>query len=165
MVAQSGVDVDKRLFDVTMTISKDYMDGITREEMVDILVEQYGFKSATLNEDGSVTFVMTKVQHKEMLDEIRQSINDSLAEMVESEEYPNITAVTVNDDYSKFTITTKNEELDSAESYAVFNMYNYGGEYAVYSGEEVDNIQVDYVNADSGEVIRFANFNDMVKDD
>jgi hypothetical protein len=99
---------------------------------------------------------MTKAQHKEMLEGIAEGINNSLAEMVGSEDYPNITAVTADSDYTKFTITTKNAEPDLSESFAVIAMYFYGGTYAVFSGKETDNIHVDFVNADSGKIISSA---------
>ncbi|MCR5720030.1 MAG: hypothetical protein K6F84_05645, partial [Lachnospiraceae bacterium] len=91
----------------------------------------------------------------------RDSINSSLADMVESEDYPNITAVTANDDFTSFTITTKNKEPDLSESFAVIGLYMYGGMYAVFNGEPADNIHVDYVNADSGEIISSSNSKDM----
>jgi hypothetical protein len=81
--------------------------------------------------------------------------------MVGSENYPNITSITTNDNYTSFTITTKNATPDTSESFAVLGMYIYGGMYAVFSGEEVDNIHVDYVNADSGEIISSSDSSDM----
>jgi ABC-type Na+ efflux pump permease subunit len=158
--ALGDLEVDKGLFNVTLTIPKDWTGDVTQEEL-DETVKEKGYKSATLNSDGSVTYVMTKSQHKEMLDGIAESINASLEEMVGSEDYPNVTAVTANDDFTGFTITTKNEEPDLSESFAVMALYTYGGMYAIFSGEEVDNIHVDYVNDVSGEVISSANSSDM----
>jgi len=105
--------------------------------------------------------VMTKAQHKEMLDEISANINNSLAELVGSDSTPNITDIKANDDFTSFTVTTKNEEPDLAESFMVLSLYMYGGMYAVFSGDEVDNIHVDYVNAASGEIISSADSKDM----
>ena len=41
------------------------------------------------------------------------------------------------------------------------SLYMYGGMYAIFSGDEVDNIHVDYVNAASGEIISSADSKDM----
>ena len=162
--AIGDVDVDKGIFDVTLTIPKDFV-GDTTQEKLDESVKEKGYKSATLNADGSVTYVMTKSQHKEMMDGITESINQSLSEMVGSTEYPNITAVTANDDFTSFTITTKNAEPDMSESFAVIGLYMYGGMYAIFNGETADNIHVDFVNADSGEIISSANSEDMGNSD
>ncbi len=162
--AIGDMDVDKGLFDVTLTIPKDFIGDDMTQEKLDESVKEKGYKSATLNDDGSVTYVMTKAQHKEMVDGIKESINETLAEMVESEDYPNITDVTANDDFTSFTITTKNAEPDLSESFAVMGLYMCGGMYAIFNGVKVDNIHVDYVNADSGEIISSANSKDMADD-
>lgn len=158
--AIGDIDVDKNLFDVTITVPKDFIGETTQEEL-DAKAKEKGFKSATLNSDGSVTYVMTKAQHKEMLEEISTNINNSLAEFVESDSTPNITDIKANDNFTSFTITTKNEEPDLAESFMVLSLYMYGGMYAIFSGDEVDNIHVDYVNATSGEIISSADSKDM----
>lgn len=162
--AIGDVDVDKGIFDVTLTIPKDFV-GDTTQEKLDESVKEKGYKSATLNSDGSVTYVMTKAQHKEMMDGITESINNSLAEMAGSEDYPNITSVTANSDFTSFTITTKNAEPDMMESMSVLALYMYGGMYAIFNGETADNIHVDFVNADSREVISSANSEDMGNSD
>ena len=104
--AIGDVDVDKGLFNVTLTIPKDFV-GDTTQEKLDESVKENGYKSATLNSDGSVTYVMTKAQHEEMLAGIRESLDQSLSEMIGSSDYPNITNVEHNDDYTSFTITTR----------------------------------------------------------
>ena len=162
--AIGDVDVDKGIFDVTITLPKDIIGDTTQEEL-DQSVKEKGFKSATLNSDGSATYVMTKAQHKEMLAGIRESIDNSISEMIGSSDCPNITNVEANDNYTSFTITTKNKEPDLSESYAVLVLYVYGRMYGIFEGEDVDNVHVDYVNADSGEIISSANSRDMGNDE
>ncbi len=145
------VEVEQQLFDVTITIPADYVESTTQEEL-DEAVKEHGYK-ATLNEDGSATYVMTKSQHKEMMDELTSSMQESLDSMAGSEEYPNITSVTANSDFTEFTVTTTNSKPDLTESFSVMAFYMYGGMYNIFNGTEVDNIHVDFVNADSGEVI------------
>lgn len=157
--ALADVEVEKELFDVTITVPADYMEGATQEDL-DAKATEIGYK-VTLNDDGSATYVMTKKQHKDMMDGIAASIKSSLNEMVGSEDYPNITGISANDDFTVFTITTKNTEPDMNESFAVMALYMYGGMYHIFNGTTVDNIHVDYVNADSGEVISSADSKDM----
>lgn len=154
------VDVDENLFSVELTVPADFMDGSTQEEL-DATAKEKGFKSITLHEDGSATYVMTKAQHKEMMDEMSISINDSLSEMIGSEDYPNISEIVANDDFTKFTVTTSSTELSLTESFSVLSFYMYGGMYNIFNGTPVDNVQVDFVNADSGEIISSANSADM----
>ena len=157
--ALGSIEVEKNLFDVTLTIPKDYVGDKTQDDL-NKLSKEMGCKSITLNEDGSATYVMTKAQHAELMDETRTSINSSLAEMVGSDEYPNFTNIEANDDFTEFTITTKSTKLDLAESFSVIGFYMYGGMYAIFSGTEVENISVKFINADTGEVINETNSSD-----
>ena len=158
--AIGDVNVEKGLFNVTLNIPRDYVGETTQKEL-DELAKEKGFKSITLNSDGSATYVMNKAQHEELLSGIRDSINSSLQEMVGSEEYPNITKIEANEDFTSFTVTTKNQEPDFSESFGILALYMYGGMYAVFSGDEVENVHVDFVNADSGEVISSSNSKDI----
>lgn len=150
--AEGIVDVDKGVFDVTMTVPAEYMEGVTQEEL-DESVQAGTVHSATLNDDGSVTYVMSKSQHKQLMDEMTQTVDEYLDEIVGSEDYPNITSATANDDYTVFTIVTKNEEPDMNETFLAMALYMYGGMYNSFNGVIVDNIHVDFLNDASGENI------------
>lgn len=153
------VEVEKELFDVILTIPAEYIGETTQEEL-DAAGAEAGY-TVVLNEDGSATYTMTKSQHKELLAGISESINKSLEEMIGSEDYPSFTDIAANEDYTTFTITTTSTELDMNESFSVMLFYTYGGMYNIFTGNTVDNIHVDFVNADSGEVISSADSSDM----
>lgn len=159
--ALGDIEVDEGLFNVEITIPADYVGEATQEELT-AKAEESGFKSITLNEDGSATYVMTKKQHKEMLDEIATSINGSLDEMVTGDDY-SFTAIEANDNFTDFKVTTTATELGLADSMSVLGFYMYGGMYSIFSGEEVDNIHVTFINADSGEVISESNSKDIAE--
>lgn len=154
--AIGDIEVDENLFSVELTIPADFVGETTQEELDSIATEK-GFKSIVLHDDGSATYTMTKAQHKEMMDEMADSINSSLAEMVGSENYPNFTGIKTNDNFTEFTITTKSTELDMSESFSVITFYMYGGMYNIFNGTPVDNVSVTFINADSGEVISSSN--------
>ena len=156
------VDVEKGLFNVELTIPANFVGEQTQEEL-NKMCEEKGYKSITLNDDGSATYVLTKQQHKEMMEELKNTINSSMAEMVGSEDYPNYTNVTANEDFTEFEITTKSSELAMAESFSVLAFYMYGGMYNIFNGTAVDNITVKFINSDTGEVITTTNSNDMGK--
>ena len=149
--AIGDVEVDQNLFDVVLTIPADYIGETTQEEL-EAEAAEGGYK-VVLNDDGSATYTMTKQQHKEMMDGIRDSINQSLNEMIGSEDYPNFTAIEANEDFTSFTITTSASELSLTDGISVIGFYMYGGLYNIFNGTPVDNIHVDFVNADSGEII------------
>ena len=157
--AIADVNVEKEIFDVKLTIPSDYIGDATQEELSKE-AEANGYK-IVLNDDGSATYTMSKSQHKKMMEELSDSINTALTDMVGSEDYPNFTDIKANDDFTQFTITTKSEELNLKESVSVMGFYMYGGMYNVFNGTTVDNVHVDFVNADTGEIISSSDSKDM----
>ena len=157
--AVGDIEVDKGIFDVEINIPAEYMGETTQEEL-DETAKAAGYK-AVLNDDGSATFTMSKTQHKKMMAEISESLKASLEEMIESEDYPNFTDIRANEDFTNFTITTKSTELNLSESFSTIAFYMYGGIYNIYNGTAIDNIHVDFVNADSGEIISSSDSKDM----
>lgn len=154
------VEVDENLFDVEITVPADFV-GETTQEDLDAQAQESDIHSITLNEDGSATYVMSKAQHKKLLEEIAASINESLSEMSTSGDFPTITNVTANEDFTSFTVTVSANELGLAESMSVIGLYMYGGMYGIFSGQNPDNIHVDFVNVESGEIISSADSSKM----
>ncbi len=154
------VDVDKNLLTVELTIPADYL-GETTQEGLNAIAKEKGYKSITLNDDGSATYVMSKIQHQEMMEDLANNINSSLSDMVGSEDYPNFTEIVANDNFTEFKITTTSVELGLNESLSVIAYYMYGGMYNIFNGTPVDNVHVDFINADSGEIINSADSSDI----
>ena len=112
---------------VTLVIPTVYENVSTQEE-ADEIRDRNGYESATLEEDGSLTVVMSRSQYEE--------------------EY--------NDDYSVFTVTVSTEEIGIPERQTANELVMYGTLYQIYTAGGADRIRVDYVNRDSGEVIESA---------
>ena len=161
--AIGDIDVDKNLFDVTITVPADLVGDTTQEEL-DAKAADSDIHSITLNDDGSATYVMSKSQHKKMMQELADNINSTLSDMVGSEDYPNFTDIKANSDFTNFTVTTTSTELDLTDSISIMGFYMYGGMYAIFNGSDVGNIHVDFVNADSGEIINSADSSDIATD-
>lgn len=157
--AVGDIEVEENLFTVELTIPADYVGEATQADL-DASAQEYGYKSITLNADGSATYVMTKAQHEEMMNEMATEIDTALNALIGSTDYPNFTAIEANNDYTSFTITTKSTELDMNESFSVMIFYMYGGMYNIFNGTQVDNVHIDFVNADSGEIISSADSSD-----
>ena len=152
--SENGLNVEKNLFSVTLTYPASMVDeGTTQDSLNNEISSIDGIKSATLNEDGSVTYVMTKAYHKQIVDDMAQTIDESMAEMVGSEDYPNFTKVEANEDYTVFTVTTTSKSLSLNESLSLLQFYTEGAFYNMVSGNDADSIHVDFVNADTGELI------------
>lgn len=150
--ADQSLKAEKKLVNVEVTLPSEFMEDVTQEDL-DEQVAEGTFKSATLNEDGSATYVMSRSQHKKMMEQLQQDIQDTLSEMIGSEELPDVTDIKANSDFTEYEIYTTNTELSLMEMFMVLGLYMYGGYYTAFAGEPVDDITVTYYNSDSGDVI------------
>lgn len=158
--AMGGVEVEKGLFNVELTIPAQFVGEQTQEELNELSKEK-GYKSITLNDDGSAKYILTKQQHKDMMAELNTNINTSLSEMIGSEDYPNYTDITANENYTEFVITTKSTELSMTENFSALGLYMYGGMYNIFNGTPVDNVSVKFINTDTGAEITTMNSKNM----
>lgn len=157
-----NVSVEKGASEVELTIPATYVEGKTQDEL-DQIREMEGYKSITLNDDGSATYVMSKEQHQSLMTKIAAAINDAMKEMIGSEEYPNITEVKANDAYTEFIVTTNSKDLDMGESFTYLMFYMFGGMYNIFNGSGSDDITVTYINAETGETISTSNSSDLIQ--
>ena len=155
------LEVDQNLFTVEITVPADFLgEGITQESL-DADAAASNYISAKLNDDGSVTYVMTKAVHDEMMVGVRDNIQQALDEMVGSEEFPSFTKVEANDDFTQFTVETTSTELGLVESFSVLGFYMFGGMYHAFNGTQVDDIAVTFINVDTGYTVGEAHSSDM----
>mgnify|MGYP001259302509 CR=1 FL=1 len=146
---------------VELTIPADFLGDDTTQQVLDEKVaETDGIISATLNEDGSATYVMTAACHEKLMQEMGQNIDTQLTDMAGSSDYPNVISVEASNDYTSFTVTLSTDTVGLQESIMVMAFYLYGGMYNAFNGTPVDDVFVQFVNQ-SGAVIETANSRDM----
>ena len=156
--ALGDVEVSNGLLIVSLTVPAQYAEGATKEKLDAGAGENY--QSAVINEDGSVTYKMTKEQHRNMLASIRDSIDDSLQEIIDDNEHYSISTIDYNKSITEFNIHLDGNELSLGDSFIAFGFYMIGGMYNVFTGQNVDNIVVNYYSAD-GTLIETANSSEM----
>lgn len=140
---------------VTIVIPTVYESVKTQEE-ADSIKEQNGYESAVLGEDGSLTVVMSRSRHEELISRFRESVDKAVSEIVSADDGSTIEKIEYNDDYSVFTVTVSGDEIGTVERQTADELVMYGTLYHIYSGSNVDHITVDYVSSGSGEVIESA---------
>ena len=152
------IETENGLFYVSITMPAEFVGSDITQESIDANAGET-YTSGKLNEDGSVTYKMTKKQHKAMLDLFAQSIEEGLQELVDSSEYA-FTKITHNDDFTQFDAYLSTEEVGFTEGFMAMGFYMYGGMYSLFTGRNVDNISVNYYSA-SGNLISTANSSEM----
>ena len=147
--ASGGIEVDEGLLTVDITFPAGLVstgeESITQEQ-VDSSVAEQGYLGGKLNDDGSVTYTMTKVKQREMLDELKSSFDESIQETLA--EYPNVKSVTRNDDFSEISIEVTEQDL--ATGFLAFGFSFNAYFYQVLDGKEFAT-DIVFVDANSGE--------------
>jgi hypothetical protein len=157
--AIGAVEVENGLLTVSVTLPTDFVtDEVTQEKLDADAGDNY--LSAKLNEDGSVTYKMTKAQHRAMLDGITEGMEESLQEMINDDEKYGIAKINHNGTYSVFDVTMDTDKLGLGDSFTVIAFYMYGGMYGIFSGNRADNVIVNFYDP-AGNLIQTGNSANM----
>ena len=89
---------------VTVVIPTVY-ESVASQKEADEIRDKNGYESAVLSEDGSLTIVMEKSRHEEMLRSFKKSVDEGIAEIIGAEGDSAIDKIEYNDEYSVFTVT------------------------------------------------------------
>lgn len=145
---------------VEIHIPAGFIDDVTQEDL-DEGVAEGEYQSATLNDDGSITFMVTPEQRDEYETMLRDSIQQGLDELKGPDGIPDVVDIETNNDYTSFIVTTSAEEVGTEEAFSILAFAMYGGLYNSFLGNEIDNVHVDFVNADTGEILESVDTKDM----
>ncbi|MDQ0483259.1 hypothetical protein [Guptibacillus hwajinpoensis] len=148
------VAVDKGLLSVEVTIPASMVESENTEETIASAKEQ-GIKEVTENEDGSVTYKMSKSVHKKLMNEIGTSIEETVEETINNEDFVSIKDISHNDSFSKFTVIVDKESYEnSMDGFATITLGMSGMIYQIYDGADPEKYSVTISMKDeaSGEV-------------
>lgn len=112
--------------------------------------------AATDNGDGTVTYSLSGKQRADILDTIATDLEKSIQSILEDDDcYPDITAITTDDDYTRFTISLKDGQMNIYESMLVMSFYTVGNKYQIYNGVSSEQAvtTVVYVNSSDNAII------------
>ena len=130
----------------------EYVDEEISQEDLDKAAFENGFISATLNEDGSVTYVMSKDKYNAYVAELAMSIDKGLEELCNTE---NSTIVDIkhNADFTDYTITLDADVVGFTESFVSLAIVLYSAFYYGFTGKDMKSgVHFTYVNK-SGDVL------------
>ena len=140
---------------VALTVGTAYLAETTQEEL-DAACTEKGYLSAELNNDGTATLVMKQSTYDQLIATLRSNIDRSLDLVPGSEDYPEVTTVYANDDYTIFTMQFTGSTAEEADALDVTEFFLYGEIYAQYTGAEAPDVLVIIANDETGEILREA---------
>lgn len=143
------------LFDVEVTVPAVFFKG-SDMATAETEAKEIGVHEVKANDDGSVTYIMDKKTHKELLAAIKASVDDGIKEILEDKEiYPSFTEITYNDDLTQFDVMVDEGYYEEFQSFIALEFYMAGNIYQVMDTQSFDKVRtiVNFKDKDTGEVI------------
>jgi len=151
-----AVQVDENLLTVDVTIPESFFD----EDMTTFDPEAYAkendFKSATVNEDGSVTITMSKSRHKKLMADLAESLDSAFEEMVGAEDTPYITSIDHSANFDSVDLFVDKAGYDDGGLLSAFlplTVYFSAGMYQVFDGTKAPKCEISIIDETTGEVL------------
>jgi major membrane immunogen (membrane-anchored lipoprotein) len=160
-----SVEVNKGLLNVEVTLPASMFEGEDIDSDI-AEAEAKGIK-VTKNEDGSVTYKMSKSKHKEMMKELETELVKSIDEMKNGEDFASIQDISHNKSFSEFTLTVDKAAYENSfDGFAVFGLGVSGMYYQLFNGVNADNYKVKILVKDvaTGEVFDEIVYPDELED-
>ena len=144
------IEVEKNIFDVSITLPPD-LAGVSSQEEVDAAVSQSGYSSGTLNSDGSVTYQIPSDVHAELLEGVREAVQESANQYVTDE--PQIyKSISFDRSVETFEVVVDRAEYESSFTFAGLGLTFAAAFYHIFAGSEDPQFEVRFIDESNGEV-------------
>ena len=152
--------VDKKILTVDITLPEVIVGDLSGFNEQEYLAENDGINSAKVNTDGSLTLNISKKKHNELLGEIKESLDLTLGDLIESEDTPYIRNIDYTKDYREVTISVDREAYENAFDMTPFIVGMTTGIYQLYLGEEYSTTII-MKDVDNGDEIHSVTYPDV----
>ncbi len=145
----------KNLFDVEVTLPAAFFDG-SDKTTIEKEAKAKGVHEVKVNEDGSVTYIMDKKTHKELLESMKQAVDESIKEtLADKENYPSFAEIKYNDDLTQFDIRVDKASYGGLQPFVAVRFYMSGNMYQAMNGKSFDTAKtiVNFKDKATGKII------------
>ncbi len=159
------LQVDEGLLTIDITIGASFFEDKTEEE-IKADAKENDFLNCTINEDGSVTYKMTRIQHQAKLKEFKASLETTIAGLLEGDDkVASFISIDYNDDFSKIDIYVDPETYSSWDNLYALTFYISGAYYQSFAGVDGDKIDivVNFIDNNTKEVLNSASYKEFQK--
>ncbi|KKC47712.1 MULTISPECIES: hypothetical protein [Paenibacillus] len=159
------VEVDKGLFHNEITIPASMLEGQDLDAVI-AKAKEDGVKEATKNEDGSVTYKMTKDVYGKMIGSMKDNLLEGIEELKSGKDFASVKDIEHNDSFTEYTLVVDKAAYEgSFDAFAALGVALPSMLYQVYSGTAADKTKVTVHIQDqaSGEVFNTVVYPDAMK--
>ena len=153
-----------RDLDVEISIPAGYLEGADQSS-IRADAQERGIHDVSFDDDGSVTFKMSRATHQQIMAEVRAEAVSGLASLPEG--FPSIEQVDHNRDFSGIALTVERHAWEGGfDELAALAIAFAVGLYHAFDGTDPDNLEinVDVVDTDTNEVFDTIMLSDAWRD-
>jgi hypothetical protein len=134
------VEVDRGLLNVEVTIPAGFFDEADMDQVL-AEAEADGIREATVNDDGSVTYRMSRAQHRQLMAEMRDEVTAGLREL--ADDFDSIEEVIHNRDLTRIEMVVDRAAFENSfDGFAIFGIGIITGFYHLFNGSDPDGYRV-----------------------
>ena len=139
----NGINVEKGKNQVEITLPADIIEA-EEKDMDEIIAdaEENGIDEVVKNQDGSLTYKMSKEKHEEMMEQLDEQIKN-IMETLRGEKYPSIQKAETDESFTEFTVKVdKGSFENSLDGLSVVQLGMGGVYYQLFNGTKLEEIEV-----------------------
>jgi len=158
--AENKLAVDDNLLTVDVTLGSAFFEDSTPEE-IQAAAKENGFLGCKINDDGSVTYTMTKGKRKEFLENYEKSIEETLKGYIEGENaVDSFQEIQHNSDFSEFNVTMDSEKATVWDTLYCIPLYIAGAYYQIFAGKDPDQLDVivNFIDVNTKEIVESGSY-------
>ena len=162
-----SINVDENLLTVEVTMPAAFFENETPEE-IQASAKESGFLSCTVNEDGSVTYKMTKGKRAEILRSFKGEIDSTIQEYLSGGENApqSYRKITYNDKVTQFDVRVDRAAYENSwtDAFYMMGFYILGGYYQIVDGVPNDQVDVivNIIDDATGETIETGSYKNFI---
>ena len=149
-----SLKVDKGIINVDVTIPANFFINSIEEEII-AKAKGNGVTETLVNKDGSVTYTLSKVKYKEMMEEMGKAVVSRVDEIVNSGEYTSIKDISYNKYFNEFNVKVNRQQYEEGfDRFAIFELVIVSTYYSAFDGKSAEDVQVilNMIDETTGEI-------------
>jgi len=133
--------------EVSVTLGKEFAPFVSQSD-ADAYAQNVGYKAATLNDDGSITFVMTKEQYGAETVSLMNSLDDCTASYAIWKEMTYVDKVEISEDYLTYKVMMLDVSDKDQLAAIKGDLLERATGYAIWVGKTANDISISFYDVD-----------------
>ena len=154
---EAAIEVEKKLTSVEIKIPLAWLDPNDEADIEEIKKNamEAGVKEVVVNDDETVTYIMSRSVHKELLDEMEEGMIESIEEVINGEETQSIKNIEYGKGFTSYDVVVNVSEYENSfDAFAILGLAFQSMLYQIFDGVSPDDVKstINIIDEETGEI-------------